>query len=531
MSTQQSNQLSDVLSPSFQPGKLAVGFVFSSFLVVVLWSWSFLGLSLGELAVGFSKIGSFLVKLWPADFSASQSILSLGFETLVMAAVGTNLGMFIGVALAFVAAHNTGFPKVLSSLARFVIIFFRSIPDLVLAILIVALIGIGPAAGALALGLGSIGMIGRVTTEAIEESKLAPVQALRSSGAKRSQVLASGFLPQITPALVSLFLYRLDINFRAATLLGLVGAGGIGILLRISLGTLDYQAAFAVIIFIFALVGVIEFVSVKLRKILLQPAGSLQRRSLDKFFVRFSILIFGLTVLWGGVSYSASVVSAFSRVDIFIDMLLGFLTPDFITRFDLLLKGLLETIAISAVGTFLGLFVGIPIGFLAARTTELGKFSYLFARTFLVLKRGFPTLIIALIFVSAIGLGPMAGVLAMMIGTGGALAKFIADSLEEVPMKPVQAIATNGASRFQQIAAGILPQVSPTLIGHIAYSLDMNIRYAAVLGIVGAGGIGTVVLTSVKNLDYQTTSASILVLFALLVVIDRTSRFIRSKLR
>ena len=529
--TKLQEDLTAIKEPVFQPGKLAVGFVFSCFLLLVFWSWSFLELSFSEVMQGFSKTGVFVSRMWPGDFSNSETLLNLGLETFVMATVGTTVGMILGLGLALLAANNTGFPKFISAAARFVIVFFRSIPDLVLAIVLVALVGIGPAAGALALGLGSIGMIGRVSTHALEDSKTAPVSAIRSLGARRSQVLASGFIPQITPALIALFLYRLDINFRAASLMGLVGAGGIGILLRINLGTLNYQAAFAVIVFIFVTVGLLELLSVNLRRLLLGSRSAVNRRFVDRWFVRSVVVVFGLILAFGLLTYGSSLLAGFSRFDLFLQIALEFLTPDFVTRFELLSSVLLETIAISTVGTFMGLFVGIPIGFMAARNVGLGKISYFLARGFLVFKRGFPTLIVALVFVSAIGLGPMAGILAMTIGTGGALAKFIADSLEEVPMKPVQAIASNGASRFQQIAAGILPQVSPSLIGHIAYSLDMNIRYAAVLGIVGAGGIGTVVLASMKNLDYPTASASILVLLALLIVVDRTSSFIRRKLK
>ena len=531
MNTKLQDELKAIREPVFQAGKLAVGFVFSIFLLLVFWSWSFLDLSFAEVGQGFSRTGAFVSRMWPGDFSNSDTLLRLGFETFVMATVGTTLGLILGLGLALLAANNTGFPNWLSAVARFVIVFFRSIPDLVLAIVLVALVGIGPAAGALALGLGSIGMVGRVSTHALEDSKTPPVSAIKSLGARRSQVLVSGFIPQITPALIALFLYRLDINFRAASLMGLVGAGGIGILLKINLGTLNYQAAFAIITFIFVTVGLLELLSIYLRRRLVGNRAAANQSTVDRWFIRAVLAGFGLVLAYGVATYGASLLIGLSRFDAFLQIAAEFLAPDFLSRFELIASGLLETISISVVGTFLGLFVGIPIGFLAARNMSLGKIPYFLARGFLVFKRGFPTLIVALVCVSAIGLGPMAGILAMMIGTGGALAKFIADSLEEVPMKPVSAIASNGASRFQQIAAGVLPQVSPSLIGHIAYSLDMNIRYAAVLGIVGAGGIGTVVLASMKNLDYPTTSASILVLLALLVVVDRTSSFIRRKLK
>lgn len=517
------------IEPVFQSGKSTLMFSGFVFLALVLWTFQILGLELFDFVRGFSNTGGFLSKMYPPEFGSLQVTMALAAETLVMSVFATVLGMLLGVTLAYVAAGNSGFGLALRSTSRFLIVFFRSIPDLVFAILLVALFGIGPAAGAIALGLGSIGMIGRLTSQAIEDASANPKVALISNGASRSQVFFGSTLRQVAASLVGLFLYRLDINFRSATLMGLVGAGGIGLLLKMTLGVLDYQGAMGVVAVIFAMIFSIEGVSIKIRASLIHSGTRRQRPWLNSVRI-FSIATL-LSFVLGLITYADQLWGALARLDYFGEILMALLMPDFVSNSALLFGGAFESIAIAIQGTFWGLFIGLPVGFLAARKQGFGKLSYWLARSFLVVKRGFPTLVIALIFVSAIGLGPLAGILAMAIGTGGALAKFVADSLEEGKLGPVVALSSNGASKWQQFVAGTLPQLSPTLLGHVLYSLDMNVRYATVLGIVGGGGIGVVILTSVRVLDFGTTSAALILILGTLLVLERISSLLRRKLR
>ena len=111
------------------------------------------------------------------------------------------------------------------------------------------------------------------------------------------------------------------------------------------------------------------------------------------------------------------------------------------------------------------------------------------------------------------------------------MAKFIADTIEEADVSKVKSLSSVGATKAQIFVSGILPQVSPALLGHILYSLDLNIRYSAIVGIVGGGGLGTLVISSVRLLDYGTTSAIVLIIFAMLVVVELISGKVRSWIR
>lgn len=504
------------------------------FLVLVIWSWQYLGLSSAISTSVTTNPGSFFARTWPPDFSNWQAIIELILETLVMAAAGTVLGTLMGLGLAMLASANSGF-RVLRQVSRVVIVFFRSIPDLVLAMILVALVGLGPGAGALALAFGSIGMIGRLMTQAIEDIDPKIEATAKASGAGRLATFASGILPQIIPALVAAFLYRLDINLRSGTVLGLVGAGGVGILLRASLGALDYRSAFAIILLIFVIVLLIETISVKTRELVFSPnsiarAGG-QRRGVSWWVGLVGSLSLGALVLVGFGYIAESIGSTLGRLPEFLETAVALLSPDFVSQFDAILLGTVETISLALVATFLGLFIGVPVGIAAARNSSRFWVAFLLGRGFLLLKRGLPTLVIALIFVAWLGLGPLPGVLALAIGTGGILAKFIADSLEEADSTRVRSLESVGASQTQLFVAAVIPQVSPAVLGHLMYSLDLNLRYSTVVGIVGGGGLGTLVISSVRLLDYGTTSAIVVVIFSLLVIVELISGKVRSWIR
>ena len=518
----------------FRSGKPELLFLTFVFLVLVIWSWEFLGLTRALQISIATNPGSFLSRTWPPDFSNSQSVIELLIETLVMAAAGTVLGTLMGLGLASLAAKNSGF-VVLRQLSRFLIVFFRSIPDLVLAMVLVALVGLGPGAGTLALAFGSIGMIGRLMTQAIEDIDSNIERSSRAIGAGKASTFTIGVLPQITPALIAAFLYRLDINLRSATVLGLVGAGGIGLLLRASLGSLDYRSALAIIVFIFVLVLVIETVSIRIRNLIFTPSSEARQSGAPRSGTWWAgvtgLAVFTALTVSGLGLVTQSIGKTLTRLSEFAATVRAFLAPDFVTQFESIAQGALETIALALVATFLGVFIGLPVGIAAARNSGHWLVTYLIGRGFLLIKRGLPTLVIALIFVAWLGLGPLPGVLALALGTGGILAKFIADTIEEADVSKVRSLSSVGATKAQIFVSGILPQVSPALLGHILYSLDLNIRYSAIVGIVGGGGLGTLVISSVRLLDYGTTSAIVLIIFAMLVVVELISGKVRSWIR
>ena len=189
------------------------------------------------------------------------------WETINIATMGTLIGLILAVPVAFLAASNTTpSTKFVRPVALLLIVGSRSINSLIWALLLVAILGPGMFAGILAIALRSIGFIGKLLYEAIEEIDIAQVEAIEATGASAAQTMAWGVMPQIAPTLAGISVFRWDINIRESTVLGLVGAGGIGVKLEASLNTLAWPKVTMLLIVILATVAVSEWVTAKVRE-------------------------------------------------------------------------------------------------------------------------------------------------------------------------------------------------------------------------------------------------------------------------
>ncbi|MCK9870567.1 phosphonate ABC transporter, permease protein PhnE [Nocardiopsis dassonvillei] len=252
------------LSSPWQPPGLKGTLTIVVGAAAVAWSAAGSGFSPSALAEGAPAMGSFLSRLWPPDFGKAATIVELLVETLQMAVLGTLLGALLSLLLSFAAAENIA-PRPVYLAARFVLNVLRSVPELIFALMFVSAVGLGPFAGILAITLGSVGTIAKVYAEAIESVAPGPVTALRAAGASSGQVITFGMLPQAAPMLTSYTLLLFEGNVRGATILGLVGAGGIGLELTTALRLYDFGHLCAIVIGIVLLVTVIDRLSALVR--------------------------------------------------------------------------------------------------------------------------------------------------------------------------------------------------------------------------------------------------------------------------
>ena len=207
-----------------------------------------------------------LSRAWPPRWSYLESLWGPLWDTMNIATLGTGLGIVLATPVAFLAARNTTpSAALLRPLALLIIVASRSINSLIWALLLVAIIGPGLLAGIIAIALRSIGFIGKLLYESIEEIDEAQVEAVRATGASRWQIMDYAVWPQIAPAFAGISVFRWDINIRESTILGLVGAGGIGLQLQSSLARLAWAEVTVIFIVILATVAVSEWVSAKVR--------------------------------------------------------------------------------------------------------------------------------------------------------------------------------------------------------------------------------------------------------------------------
>ena len=199
--------------------------------------------------------------------------------------------------------------------------------------------------------------------------------------------------------------------------------------------------------------------------------------------------------------------------------------PDF-HRFGLLAGGVLESIEIATLATLFGVLLGIPVAVLAARNV-VPLPVYAGGRGVVTLGRTFHELIVAIVLVKAVGFGPLAGVLTLTISGVGTFAKLLAERIETIDRGPIEAIRATGASRGAVLIYGVLPQILPRIIGLTIYKWDINLRQSTIIGIVGAGGIGSTLYNAFSRYDYDFALAILLVIVAIVLLGEAVSALAR----
>jgi phosphonate transport system permease protein len=229
------------------------------------WSANALELSPGELFHSFPVIGRYIARMFPPDWSALDDLWGPTLDTICIAIWGTVIASVIGLPLGILAARNLNGSWIVRLSALTILNVLRSISELIWAIFFVSAVGLGPFPGALALGVNFGGILGRLYAEAIENIDPKPLEALRATGASYAQTIMFAVMPQVLPQIVSYNLYWFEVGVRSATVLGMIGAGGIGFELVTTIRLYDFRQTSAILLVILALVTVIDRASAILR--------------------------------------------------------------------------------------------------------------------------------------------------------------------------------------------------------------------------------------------------------------------------
>lgn len=249
----------------------------------------------------------------------------------------------------------------------------------------------------------------------------------------------------------------------------------------------------------------------------------LVRDSRLRWFINLSVLLY-IVLAWYSIDINwARVAQGMDRGLAFIA---SFLRPDFTSRSGEILTGLKESLTMTFTSTVIGVVLAIPVGLGAARNIAPLPV-YLFCRAIIAISRTFQEIIIAILFVAMFGFGPLAGVITLAFATIGFMAKLLAEDIEDTQREPLEAIRATGGSWLQWVNYSVQPQVMPRLIGLSLYRLDINFRESAVIGIVGAGGIGATLNTSINRYDYDTSAAILLLIIVIVLMSEYLSGYVR----
>lgn len=520
-------------------------YLWTALVIVILFTLVSIQLEFNPVIVvqGIDGTANLISQMIPPNFQNFEIILDSIAITLGMAFFGTFGAFLIAVPTAFLISRNTRFGIKSGQLLNVAATISRSIPDIVFALIILSLIGLGPLAGALAIMIGTSGSLARLLSNSIDQNNSQSRNGLIAIGASRTTASISATLREVFPAFVSVAVYRLEINVKTSTILGIVGAGGVGSLLRTSMVQFDFQRAAAIAIVLISTIYILEVLSTAARHLLLGQnslnlkttkhinLGFIKKEHLKSFLTWFLVAI---TICGTYVSVQYVIGSfEFKQRDMgdFLLILQQLSTPDFVTGGWGLVLDMLETVEIAFLATIVGAVFGFPFAIFAAWNITPTKGIYFVARSIMTIIRGVPNVMFALLFVVAAGLGPVAGVFAMSLSSFGLCSKLIADSLEMALPGPRIAVNSTGANRIQEFFAATFPQVKYQIAANLIFALDINIRQATLLGLVGAGGIGYALVESARNFQFSTLSAIVLLIIATILVLEYLSRYIQKKLR
>jgi phosphonate transport system permease protein len=437
------------------------------------------------------------------DFSPAylQAELKPLWQTIEIAAGGMLFALSIGLLLGVViGARLPGWRLPYALLTA-----LRSIPDLTLAIVCVVLVGIGPGAGMLAIALYYCAVTGKTSGDLLASADAAPVEALAGTGAGRIAVALYGLLPLRLSDVMSYGAYDFECAVRAAVIVGAVGAGGIGAELAGTINTLDYHRTATLVLLLVLFIAVLDKMAWLVRK---HPRLLLGLVALG---------LYSAWDLWPGMFAASHTAEVLRR------MWPPRLLPEQLHA----VPGLIgETLLIAIAGTAVAIVLAVPLGALAARNIAPVYITFP-VRRLLELMRAIPEVIWGLLLVCAAIIGPRAGILALGLHGMGVFGRLFSESMENVRPEPVWALAATGAGQVAVTIYSIMPLAFPPMLIQMLFRLEWNIRAAAVVGMIGAGGLGQALYNAQQLFFYDQMLAYVLITLGLVILTDLVAASLR----
>ena len=473
--------------------------------------------------------------------------------TLVFAVLGTAGALLIGAVGGLVLADVTWGerPGRLATLVRLplrgVLIAARSIHELVWALLLVSVLGLDPLVAVVAIAVPFGAQTAKVFADTLDNTPRGPLGALRTTGARPVPALVYGLLPGALPLVLSYSFYRFECALRSAVILGVVGVGGLGQELVVSLQSRNWDEVWTLVLALLALSAVVDLWSTRVRSGLAVvscsdwsagrtdagPAGGADR------WVRWSAwAVLPLTALawwWSGVSFSG----LFSdRTRELTGRLVGDLVPPELPPggWPELTDGVLDTIAMAVLAMALAVAITLVTGPVAARPRRdqdggrsgpVRWVGWLAARFLLLVLRSVPPTVWAVVALLAMFPGILPGAVALGLYTGGILSRLVAESWESVPLRPRAALQSAGVPRALAGLAATTPPSLQQLVTYTLYRFEICVRDTAIVGVVGAAGLGRLLQENLNSFRFPAVSTLLIASFAVAVASELFGRWVR----
>lgn len=497
---------------------------------------------------GWQSFSEMLSGLAAPDLSRSflARIAELALESLLIGLLGTAFAVVLAVGLAIIsarlpnlahdpAARARGLWGVafVRAIARAILACFRAIPEILWAFLFVRIFGLGPGPAVFAIGIAFAGTIGKLFAELIEAVDPMPARRLRAAGASSTAVFIYGVLPLVRKQWVAYALFRLECAIRSASILGVVGAGGLGLEIDLSIRYFQFDKLATALLAVIVYVLLLEAVSHVLRR--LRPIVSVVGLVLGAL-AGFLLLEIPWSDLWtpGSIAQVRQFLSGFATLN---------MAPDFIAH---AIELALVTVSMAWLATVIAAAVALVLApmsisrftvrsYLRDAPEGRGPGRWLFllvlipTRLILQLTRALPELVWALLFILWVGPGVTAGVLALSVHTVGILGRLYSDVLEETEPGPPRALQAMGAGPVAGYLYGVLPQSLPRMLAFTLFRFEVNVRAAAMVGFVGAGGLGDALHTAISLFHMQDLATLLVLTLCLVLLVDTIGDRIRMR--
>lgn len=496
----------------------------------MLFMFCFLNVSPINVFGAFPRLGHFAAdRFWPPNFGNIHLHMGVVMDTVYFAVVGTLISGVIALGFSLLMSVHLNPIAPVRLLFIGLISIIRNIPLLVWANLFIYIFGIGPMVGILALLFATLGFLSRSFADTLDDIAATKGLALKAVGANYMQRLVHGLIPEFTAAWVSWTLFAFEINMRASGILGMVGAGGLGILIQTRLDFRQFPQAIALVILLGGMVLATELLSNVLRK-QIEKSKHKATTPLKSFLKQQLILGIILIIFFHSyLNLQLSIPVFLARLANAPTVLRHFWGFNFHTLPEVLTQ-LTLSIAKGASGLILGACIAFVLAFFASEKIGINKILAIGINGIISTLRAIPTLVIIILTVASLGFGNTSAVVGITLSSAAFLTKAFVHALDGAEAQVVNALKVSGASKIQILFHVLIPSSKSMLLSWLSIRLESNIADAVSLGIVGAGGIGVLISRALRQHDFVQVTTILTVLVVFMILLELSVRQIKKRL-
>ncbi|ALC90360.1 ABC transporter permease [Bacillus sp. FJAT-18017] len=487
----------------------------------------------------------------------SPEILKQGLEASWLTLAYATAGMSLAIVYAFIAGvlasgvltNGKGSRFFTKLFFRGILGFTRAIHELVWAWLFVAAIGLSPYAAILAIAIPYGGILGRIFADMLTDVSSQPIEALKTAGASRLQLLFYGYLPLVRADITSYTMYRFECAIRSSAIMSFIGLGGLGYQIQLSLADLKYDQVWTYVYFLILLVIMVDLWSSIVRRALLEK-GKKKIFVTGRSSALIALILIGISWTYIYISENASLSALLTKenaeyASTFFGGMLGAgeETPAFTNAgsWENALRLTWETLVMSIMAIGFATIAAFVTVIPAARniadgslTTTKNWYNWILfglVRISYIFSRAVPELVWAMMIVFIFKPGILPGAIALALHNFGILGKLWAEVIEDMDARPVRNLASAGASKWQSLFYGVIPAVMPKFLTYILYRWEVIMRTTIVVGFVGAGGLGMQFKLSMSFFHYSELTLILICYMILVIIADFASETARKSVK